>query len=733
MTYAYDDAGNRISSTDANSNATQFAYDARKRLIKTTNPDKTTIVNTYDGPGNLASVTDQAGAVVQYAYDAANQLATVVQLNHPDQSHNTNSYGYDPLGNLIGLTDERIDTTSNLFNVLNQLTQKTLPDQTLKETRAYDAAGNLQSLTHFNGVTTTYTYDAQNRRLTQSTPGEPTIRFTYTATGKYLTSTAGDGTVNYGYDSLDRLTTKATPEGTLSYTYYASGNVESIASSNPNGVTVTLTWDELNRLSTVIDNRLPSGANTAVYTYDAAGNVATATYPNGFQTTFTYDQLSRMTAVSTPVSSYNYQLGPTGNRTSATEGNGRSLTWNYDGIYRLTNETISGDPTNNGGNNGYASYGLDPVGNRTSVTSTFSGFNPVADSYNANDEQISSETYDANGNVLSAGGVVYTYDSQNHMLSAIGNGKVITMVYDAFGNRVSKTVNGVTTKYLVEDDVNPTGLPQVLEETINGVVQRTYTYGLQRISESQMVNGAWTPSFYVYDGAGSVRQLTNSAGVVTDEYEYDAYGNSFTKSGTTPNNYLYRGEQYDSDLGLYYLRARYYNPATGRFMSRDPKDGHPQFPITLHKYLYAGGDPVNRIYPRGQEAFLEDVFVTAKSVTRTVLFANTIGCISNIGFLAINDELGKTLAGVSGIGGAALGWGGLASGTYGCITIAWNPTGRVATLNTAAGALGCAIGMAQALYDLNEYSETPSKKNENNFWLDWTGGAIGCAVFLVSL
>ena len=80
----------------------------------------------------------------------------------------------------------------------------------------------------------------KNRKLTQSTPGEPTISFTYTATGKYLTSAAGDGTVNYSYDPLDRLTTKATPEGTLSYTYYANGNVETIASSNPNGVSVTL-------------------------------------------------------------------------------------------------------------------------------------------------------------------------------------------------------------------------------------------------------------------------------------------------------------------------------------------------------------------------------------------------------------------------------------------------------------------------------------------------------------
>ncbi|MGD0548718.1 MAG: DUF6531 domain-containing protein [Terracidiphilus sp.] len=358
LTYGYDDAGNRIAQTDARGNTTQFVYDARKRLVKTINPDNTTIVNTYDGPGNLASVTDQAGAVVQYSYDAANQLKTVTQLNHPNPSNNTNSYSYDRLGNLIILTDENQHSTENAFDLLNEPVMKTLPDQTLTETRSYDAAGNLVSLTHFNGVTTTYTYDALNRLTSRATPGEATVSFTYTPTGKYLTSTAGDGTVNYSYDSLDRLTAKATPEGTLSYTYYVNGSVENIASSNLNGVSVTLTWDELNRLSSVIDNRLPSGANTAVYTYDPAGNVATATYPNGFQTTFTYDQLSRLTAVSTPVSSYTYQLGATGNRTSATEVNGRSLSWNYDGIYRLTSESISSDPANN---NGSVSFGLESV------------------------------------------------------------------------------------------------------------------------------------------------------------------------------------------------------------------------------------------------------------------------------------------------------------------------------------------------------------------------------------
>jgi RHS repeat-associated protein len=198
------------------------------------------------------------------------------------------------------------------------------------------------------------------------------------------------------------------------------------------------------------------------------------------------------------------------------------------------------------------------------------------------------------------GGVQGTFTSL-----PFGGGTTVSIVYDAFGNRVAKTVNGVTTKYLVEDDVNPTGYPQVMEEIAGGAVQRVYAYGLQRISEDQVVNNAWTPSFYGYDGAGSVRQLTNSAGAVTDTYEYDAFGNKINSTGTTPNNYLYRGEQYDPDLGLYYLRARYMNPLTGRFMSRDPKDGKPIDPKTLHKYLYAGGDPINAFDPMGRESMLE--------------------------------------------------------------------------------------------------------------------------------
>ena len=193
--------------------------------------------------------------------------------------------------------------------------------------------------------------------------------------------------------------------------------METITSHNPNGASVAYTYDDLNRLSTVVDNNLP-GQNTTTYTYDNASNVATVATPNGLQSSFTYDTLNRLTAMTTQVASYNYTLGATGNRTQAIESNGRTVNWSYDNIYRLTKETID-DSNNNNGDNGSVSYGLDPVGNRTSETSSLPGINsgswPV---YNADDQQIPSESYDLNGNVTkTANGNSYTYDSQNHMMT----------------------------------------------------------------------------------------------------------------------------------------------------------------------------------------------------------------------------------------------------------------------------------------------------------------------------
>ena len=173
-------------------------------------------------------------------------------------------------------------------------------------------------------------------------------------------------------------------------------------------------------------------------------------------------------------------------------------------------------------------------------------------------------------------------------------------------NRVAKTVAGVTTRYLV-DDRNLTGFPQVVEEVANGVAQRVYTYGLNRISQSQ----ASGTSFYGYDGHGNVRILTDSTGAVTDRYDYDAFGNLLSQAGTTPNVYLYSGEQSDPNLGLYYLRSRYLSIPSGRFWTLDSFEGTPDAPLSLHKYLYSHADPVNRIDPAGTYSLTEAVATVA--------------------------------------------------------------------------------------------------------------------------
>lgn len=256
----------------------------------------------------------------------------------------------------------------------------------------------------------------------------------------------------------------------------------------------------------------------------------------------------------------------------------------------MTSETIANDPNSA---NGALNYSLDAVGNRLSRTSTLAGISSTTSTYNAND-RLNSDGYDANGNTTSADGKTYAYNFENRIKTV--DGGALTFVYDGDGNRVAKTVAGLTTKYLV-DELNPTGYAQVTEEVAGGSVQRTYTYGNALVSQNQLGNSQ--TSFYGSDAHGSVRLLTNSAGTVSDTYDYEAFGNLVSASGTTPNDYLYSGERFDSDLGAYHLRERDYNPQRGRFLTTDPFAGFTDLPRTLHKYLYVGADPVNYLDPSG--------------------------------------------------------------------------------------------------------------------------------------
>jgi RHS repeat-associated protein len=163
-------------------------------------------------------------------------------------------------------------------------------------------------------------------------------------------------------------------------------------------------------------------------------------------------------------------------------------------------------------------------------------------------------------------------------------------------------------------------------ETSSGFqVTRRYTYGLGPgpISMSQLINGQWVTSFFIYDGEGDVRALTDEHGNVTDTFDYDGFGNLINRTGNTPNTRLYKGEEYDPDLGLYYLRNRWYNLATGRFMTGDPLTGNLSEPISQHRYLYANANPVNRIDPNGLSSIAFFSAINISSVLSTIGALNT--------------------------------------------------------------------------------------------------------------
>lgn len=126
-----------------------------------------------------------------------------------------------------------------------------------------------------------------------------------------------------------------------------------------------------------------------------------------------------------------------------------------------------------------------------------------------------------------------------------------------------------------------------------------YCYGLDLITQRTISGNVL--NYYGYDGNGNTRYLTGTNAAVSDTYFYEAFGNVITNTGSTLNNYRFTGEQHDPNLGFYYLRARYLNTGSGRFVSRDSFAGNQEDPASLHRYGYVANNPANMIDPSGNE------------------------------------------------------------------------------------------------------------------------------------
>jgi RHS repeat-associated protein len=603
----YDAAGRKVATTDPLGQTTRYQYDANGRQIATIAPDGSIARSVYDADGRLVQTIDAAGNVTAYGYDPAGNLVSVT-----DAFGNVTTYQYGDQNQKVATTDANGNVTRYSYDAQGHLVQTTLPDgETSSST--YDSSGNLASTTNGNGQTIQYGYDLRGQQTSLTLPDGSQETYTYTSDGLLSSVTDASGTTTYDYDPLTRFLVRVTePDGRyIRYAYDANGNrtlmADSMGAGQPEDAT-QYAYDALGRLVQVTD---PQGGVTT-YTYDADGNLTTTTLPNGVTETDTYDAQNRLVAIvdknaaGATISSFTYTLDANGNRTREDEVDGSYVLYTYDALNRVTSE----EHFSSGGILTAAeTYTYDALGNVTARSGTLLG--DAAFTYNGDNQLVigagSTYAYDGAGNLVSVtdstGNVTrYNYDAQGRLASEQApDGTITTYTYDYQGVRQSQQGPNGLVKYLVDEANGPGSAQVVLESDSTGATLRSYVSGVGLISLTEGGN----VRYYLTDALGSTRSLTDPTGAVTDSYSYSAYGALLAHTGSSDNRFLFAGQDQDASSGLVYLRARYYDPNTGRFLSPDSATGNDQLPLSLNKYLYCLANPVLGTDPSGHDDIIE--------------------------------------------------------------------------------------------------------------------------------
>lgn len=656
--FAYDKTGNRTAETrptdDGTLVTTQYVYDALDQLTRTIYPDGLASHTNYDAMGQVVRETNRGNAKSEFSYDKTGHLIAVTQYKDVNTPLVTR-FAYNEQGHRISQTDANNHTTTWTYDSFGRVATRTLPEG-MSESFVYDAqTGNVIQHTDFNGDITQYSYDETTDQLLRADYADGYFEaYSYDNLGRRKTAENPHGTINYSYDEQGRLQTVSRPNGiSLSYDYDNVGNRTVLSVTTPNfSRDIHYNYDALNRLIAVAEN----GQQTT-YSYTPTGKKATVQYPNNTQTNYAYDKLSRLIqlkhqkADGSILASYDYTHTPTGHRKTITEHTGRTFNYDYDELYRLVKEThtYNGQTVEN-------SYQHD---NASNVTRSIEDGVHTVYQYDKNDRLQKqggyTYQYDQNGNILAE---IYENQTTRYQWNGAGllnrvesltDGAVTATTnyaYDVEGNRTQSSSAGKVINYIVD---NNRGLAQVIAETdSSGQLLAAYLHGEDLISQSR----AGKANYYHYDGLGSTRILTDSTGAVTDTYTYAAYGQVLEQSGETENNYLYTGEQYDTALDSYYLRARYYSTASKRFLSMDSFAGVNKNPVTLNKYLYGNANPTNFTDPTGLFSLGE--MGTASNI-RVKLMEIQVDVGLSILDAALNPNADKDFVSDVAVGGATFG------------------------------------------------------------------------------
>lgn len=629
-------------------NAVEQSYDVYGNLATTTAFKDGASQNqpiqesyTYDFQGNILSYTDpnqtknSNGVTSNYTYDALNRL-TAVQ----DGIDQMTRYAYDGTGGLTKITvNDPAGTSETLYtkayNEAGQLTDKT--DTSGKNTaNSYSSRGLVEEMRDRNGTITNYQYDERGQRTVATlvaTNGntlqtktifgsggniltdrhELYLNGTKTATQTStidkqdrITSLTSTGTNQYSsrldvaYDTLDRITNqKNSLSGSSFFTNYG--------------------YDKL-RLSQIQTNgaqtRNTAKANNVNYEYTPLGMVQAITFPtladgSVLQESFTYDALNRLSQMSntkgsSTLSAYSYTYDNNGNILTVSEslngGEAKTSTYTYDKLNRLaTVKRIDGST---------ASYTYDLRGNRKTLSDT----------------QEASATKESS----------YSYDLDNKLIAATIDGNKTTIDYLPDGLRSQKTTGTATTQY------GYNGSGQVVSEKGSNGNASTYIRGDRVLVKKDQT--ASKDYYYLFNGHGDVVQMVDTSGTIVNSYGYDEWGNIAKQQETVANSFKYAGEAYDSETGLYYLKARYYDPSQGRFLNEDSYEGQITNPLSLNIYGYVEGNPLRYVDPTGH--------ATHDALNKVL--SNAISGKTTSGIVVTNDLIAGSIIDSTGRGGIYL-------------------------------------------------------------------------------
>ncbi|MCT4618890.1 MAG: hypothetical protein N4A62_05825 [Marinisporobacter sp.] len=577
-------------------NVEETVFDLRNRPIEKrvypqwpnrSNPFTSKIA--YDTAGNKTSYIDpkknvnENGVTVKYQYDELNRLVQVKDaLNHITQIQ------YDALDNIesIFLKENSNATPVKLytkeFDELGKITKK-MDTAEHNEIYKYNQLNLLESITDRLENQYQYTYDKHMRPFYDKIQSKNNLnkmeyKYNYKTPNNVsqinsYENGALTGNTLYNYNSRNQIIYKHIEHALDKYSshlvnqYDILGRLTSsaIGKDKHNLFSTNYNYDK-----TRIDTIKVGKHGTIKYEYYSDGKLKSTIYPqlnNGTYITssYTYNKLNQLESItnkkgSVVLSRFSYSYDHNGNIKTITDSKG-TTTFKYDKLNRLIEVS---HPTE-----GKTTYTYDLRGNRKTASGT---------SYVFNFENMN-----------------YQHNVKGQLTQITKDNSNIEFKYNSEGLRYKKQTPSKVTQYHYD-----LGGKVIAESDENGNILCNYVWGAGHVL---MKIDAMTGSkyCYLYNGHGDVVQIVDQNGNVVNSYEYDVWGNIKNQKETIENPFKYAGEIYDKETGLYYLRARYYDPTIGRFISEDSYEGQVTNPLSLNLYTYCYNNPLMHVDPSGHE------------------------------------------------------------------------------------------------------------------------------------